>query len=47
MKMQEILKAKEGAPTDYTLERDTAAYSTILWSALATSLLYVIFVKLE
>lgn len=47
MKMQEILKAKEGVPTDYTLERDTAAYSTILWSALATSLLYVIFVKLE
>jgi hypothetical protein len=47
MKMQEILKTKEGVPTDYTLERDTAAYSTILWSALATSLLYVIFVKLE
>lgn len=47
MKMQEILKAKDGVPTDYTNKRDTAAYTTILWTALATSALFFIFVKID
>ena len=47
MKMNEIIKAKEGVPMDYTIERDTAAYTTILWTALATSMLYLVFVKMD
>lgn len=47
MKMQEILKARDGVPSDYTIKRDTAAYTTILWTALATSALFFIFVKMD
>lgn len=47
MKMLEILKAKQGTPMDHTINHDTAAYTTILWTALATSALYFIFVKIE
>ena len=47
MKMQEILKAKEGIPADHNIKHDTAAYTTILWTALATSVLYFVFVKIE
>jgi len=47
MKMHEILKARDGVPTDYTIKRDTAAYTTILWTALATSALFFIFVKMD
>ena len=47
MKMLEILKAKQGMPMDHTINRDAAAYTTILWTALATSALYFIFVKIE
>ncbi len=47
MKMQEILKANDGVPSDYTNKRDTAAYTTILWTALATSALFFIFVKMD
>lgn len=47
MKMQEILKARDGFPSDYTIKRDTAAYTTILWTALATSALFFIFVKMD
>lgn len=47
MKMLEILKAKQGTPMDHTINHDAAAYTTILWTALATSALYFIFVKIE
>jgi hypothetical protein len=47
MKMQEILKAKYGIPTDYSIDRDTTAYTSILWTALATSLLYFVFIEME
>jgi hypothetical protein len=47
MKMQEILKARDDVPSDYTIKRDTAAYTTILWTALATSALFFIFVKMD
>ncbi len=47
MKMQEIIKTKHGVPMDHTMNRDTAAYTTILWTALATSALYFVFVKMD
>jgi hypothetical protein len=47
MKMQEILKTRDGVPSDYTNKRDMAAYTTILWTALATSALFFIFVKID
>jgi hypothetical protein len=47
MKMQEIIKAKDGIPTDSSINHDTAAYTTILWTALATSALFFIFVKID
>jgi hypothetical protein len=47
MKMNEIIKAKEGVHMDYTIERDTVAYTTILWTTLATSMLYLVFVKMD
>jgi hypothetical protein len=47
MKMLEILKAKDGIPTDYSIDRDTTAYTSILWTALATSLLYFVFIEME
>ena len=47
MKMLEILKAKEGIPSDYSIDRDATAYTSILWTALATSLLYFVFIEME
>lgn len=47
IKMKEILNHKSNQVTDTTIARDTAAYTTILWTALATSALYFIFVKIE
>jgi hypothetical protein len=47
MKMQEIIKTKHGVPMEHTMNRDVAAYTTILWTALATSALYFVFVKMD
>jgi hypothetical protein len=47
IKMKEILNHQSNQVTDTTIARDTAAYTTILWTALATSALYFIFVKIE
>ena len=47
MKMQEIIKTKHGVPMEHTINRDAAAYTTILWTALATSALYFVFVKMD
>ena len=47
LKMKEILSHQTNQVTDTTIARDSAAYTTILWTALATSALYFIFVKIE
>jgi hypothetical protein len=47
MKRHDILTAKDGVPADYNIKHDSAAYTTILWTALATSILYFVFVKIE
>lgn len=46
VKMQEVYNIQNSLPVENRLNMDSSVYATVLWSILATSVLFIIFVKL-